>query len=1031
MATSDPSTPLGALSEEEVVSWSGQQLFQACIDYDLVLPLPRPEGGALLEFFLRHLRAARAACVGTAQDGGASPRLPPPPAKTPPPGSEAQGEDPTVPFGSGAFGHPTPDSPPPSRNLASAFDEAAQFARDDPLYRQDVMDSLREAAAMLPVVVPYGGAPGDDQAGYHSSPCSFDEESMGVSSPPRPKPKRTRQERSPQLEHMCRPRTRQIPGCSPAHLRRAGPGTNAGLPSPRGEPSTDRSEPSETEGRRSAGLAAQNQARRVLPPEGASGRDYRDVHLRGTAGNGRSPTEEMAREKRANSADRSTGAAGDGDDATAGDGDVGANDDAAGQASFPLLRTEHWHLLVRLPDRPSDEEIRQLPGPVLAALLRANGICRPDGCTREDAWTAIARWLTTHPAQPLALPLGRLRLAPSPQRGRCSARPRSSQSYDGMIETASESAAAATQSMSDTPPEQDLPSPGKGAARGPLDVCGRKLSSRQAELLRHLPPAPSAADLRPLSIAALRELLRANGVVPRPRTRKKALRATALRLVAIEGAIIRLPAGLSRASDGVAVSPAFPPDAEKTGDDVTRRALGNNQGRTEHDHLSAGADQRAGNPSGAPRCPLHDHGAPGDASTRALELPPMPHRAPAYPADPDTGKLSAAVIAALEGLPPRPSAAQLRATKFAGLQVLMKANGVPRPHNATVESMTRQLGAWLAENDDRELELPHGIQRSGWRPLGDLAAVHRAGRSAGSGRRTRDMSPPPHDGHTGTAPTGPDADLLAHLGAPAHPATAPRRPQASGWVSPSTLRRPYNGSGETGKPGGSTASRGAGRHDEDPLVDDGQIARAAVAFTDSAASTLALLDRLAPLIDRACRGESIPAEALATLGPAVHTARAVLQGAVAGCTAERLRPTLTRASGGNIASATGGPSHAGALQTYTQVASTAPPLPSLPGCAPGAGAYGTPVAGFGGAPSRSNTPARSGVRSTQCCVGSWAWAPDRQWRKSDGPAKVTTRFSSVRRRGSGWKEPCHGPCRDSGCGTGPPPALSGREVRWC
>ena len=748
---------------------------------------------------------------------------------------------------------------------------------------------------------------------------------MGVSSPPRPKPKRTRQDRSPQLEHMCRPRTRQIPGCSPAHLRRAGPGTNAGLPTPRGEPSTDRSEPPETEERRSAGSAAQHQARRVLPPEGASGRDYRDVHLRGTAGNGRSPTEEMAREKRANSADRSTGAADDGDDATAGDGDVGANDDAAGQASFPLLRTEHWHLLVRLPDRPSDEEIRQLPGPVLAALLRANGICRPDGCTREDAWTAIARWLTTHPAQPLALPLGRLRLAPSPQRGRGSARPRSSQSYDGMIETASESAAAATQSMSDAPPEQDLPSPGIGAARGPLDVCGRKLSSRQAELLRHLPPAPSAADLRPLSIAALRELLRANGVVPRPRTRKKALRATALRLVAIEGAIIRLPAGLSRASDGVAVSPAFPPDEEKTGDDVTRRALGNNQGRTEHDHLSAGADQRAGNPSGAPRCPLHAHGAPGDASTRAPELPPMPHRAPAYPADPDSGKLSAAVIAALEGLPPRPSAAQLRETKFAGLQVLMKANGVPRPNNATVESMTRQLGAWLAENDDRALELPHGIQRSGWRPLGDPAAVHRAGRSAGSGRRTRDMSPPPHDGHTGTAPTGPDADLLAHLGAPAHPANAPRRPQASGWVSPSTLRRPYNGSGETGKPGGSTASRGAGSHDDDQLVDDGQIARAAVAFTDSAASTLALLDRLAPLIDRACRGESIPAEALATLGPAVHTARAVLQGAVAGCTAERLRPTLTRASGGNIASATGGPSHAGAPRTYAQVASTAPP----------------------------------------------------------------------------------------------------------
>ena len=208
MATSDPSTPLGALNEEEVVTWSAEQLFQACAHYNLVIPHPLPEDGGLREFFLRQLHAARAACVGTAQAGGVSPRLPPPPAKTPPPGSEAQGEDPTVPFGYGASGHPFPDSPPTSRNLASAFDEAAQFARDDPLFRQDVMDSLREAAAVLPVAVPYGGATADDQAGYHSSPCSFDEESMGVSSPPRSKSKRTRDDRSPQWQHMCRPRTR-------------------------------------------------------------------------------------------------------------------------------------------------------------------------------------------------------------------------------------------------------------------------------------------------------------------------------------------------------------------------------------------------------------------------------------------------------------------------------------------------------------------------------------------------------------------------------------------------------------------------------------------------------------------------------------------------------------------------------------------------------------------------------------------------------------------------------------------------------
>ena len=124
MATSDPSTPLGALSEEEMVTWSEQQLFQACVHYNLVLPLPLPKGLALREFFLCHLYAARAACIGTAQNGGVSPKLPPLPAKTPPTGSEAQGEDPTVPFGYGVFSHPGPDSPPPSRNLAKAFYEA-------------------------------------------------------------------------------------------------------------------------------------------------------------------------------------------------------------------------------------------------------------------------------------------------------------------------------------------------------------------------------------------------------------------------------------------------------------------------------------------------------------------------------------------------------------------------------------------------------------------------------------------------------------------------------------------------------------------------------------------------------------------------------------------------------------------------------------------------------------------------------------------------------------------------------------------
>ena len=502
-----------------------------------------------------------------------------------------------------------------------------------------------------------------------------------------------------------------------------------------------------------------------------------------------------------------------------------------------------------------------------------------------------------------------------------------------MIETASEGAAAATLSPSDVPSEQ-AHAPTTGAPSGTPEAPRRPRTSRQDELLRQLPPAPTAEHLQRLNVDALRELLRANGVETAPRARKEQLRKAVLHLVADPGSTIRLPAGLCRASDGVPVGPALSPNAEGPGDEAPRRTMDDAQRRSLHVRRPAGPEQGTGEPRGAPHRPSRGHGATGDASGRAAELPAMPHQAPAYTADPDVGKLSAAVLAALERLPTRPSAAQLRETKFAGLQVLLKTNGVPRPSNATVESMTRQLGAWLAENAGRVLELPHGVQRNGWRPLGDPPAVHRAGRSVGHGRRTRDMSPPRRDGNTRTATAGPDADLLPHLGAPAHPANASRRFQASGRASSSTLRRPYNGSGETSEPGGPPKTSGASNQDSDQLADDERIARAAVAFTDSAASTLALLDRLAPLINRACRGEPIPAEALAPLGPAVHTARAVLQGVVAGGTAERLRPTLTRASGGPIAPAAGGPSHEGAPRTYAQVASTAPPPPRRSQAAP-------------------------------------------------------------------------------------------------
>lgn len=66
MATSCPSTPLGALSEEEVVIWSEQQPLQACVYYNLVLLAPLANGVVLHAFFPHHLCTVRAACISTA-----------------------------------------------------------------------------------------------------------------------------------------------------------------------------------------------------------------------------------------------------------------------------------------------------------------------------------------------------------------------------------------------------------------------------------------------------------------------------------------------------------------------------------------------------------------------------------------------------------------------------------------------------------------------------------------------------------------------------------------------------------------------------------------------------------------------------------------------------------------------------------------------------------------------------------------------------------------------------------------------------
>ena len=256
-----------------------------------------------------------------------------------------------------------------------------------------------------------------------------------------------------------------------------------------------------------------------------------------------------------------------------------------------------------------------------------------------------------------------------------------------MIETASEGAAAATLSSSDALSEQ-APAPATGAPGGVPEAPRRPRTSRQDVLLRQLPPAPKAEQLQRLSVAALRDLLRANGVELAPQARKATLRAAVLRLVADPGSTIRLPDGLSRASDGVAGAPAFSPDPEGPGDDAALRTSDAGEGRAAPTKPPGGADHHTRAPPDVLQRPVNGPGRPAAAPGLTAELPPMPHCASDYPADPDHRKLSAAVLAALEDLPLRPSENQLRGAKFAGLQVLLKANGLPRPNYASVESMT-------------------------------------------------------------------------------------------------------------------------------------------------------------------------------------------------------------------------------------------------------------------------------------------------------------------------------------------------------
>ena len=100
-------------------------------------------------------------------------------------------------------------------------------------------------------------------------------------------------------------------------------------------------------------------------------------------------------------------------------------------------------------------------------------------------------------------------------------------------------------------------------------------------------------------------------------------------------------------------------------------------------------------------------------------------------------------------------------------------NGLPRPSNASVESMMDQLCEWLVEHDCRIVELPRGVERRGWRPLGDPEPPHHAGRSAASEPRNRNMSHHLCDGQLGTVVAGADKDFPPFGGARARDRPAP------------------------------------------------------------------------------------------------------------------------------------------------------------------------------------------------------------------------------------------------------------------
>ena len=374
------------------------------------------------------------------------------------------------------------------------------------------------------------------------------------------------------------------------------------------------------------------------------------------------------------------------------------------------LGEEEWRRLVRLPDRPSMADLRPLAGVALAALLRANGLRRQFGWSDEEARRALVRWIEEHLREALALPTGKLRLPRSPRRHRSHSRPRRSPSYDGMIETVTEGELPAS--------EESLP-PGffpKHAATArdaatdqvPPPVWWDPLCSRQCSMLRELPPIPTTEDLSKLHRTVLQELLLTNGVDAGLKTKKPTLIKAILQLLDTPGTILRLPPRAhGHAGDGETEHQTSQTGGAGAEGGSAAGALGDSQGRA-NDSGRQGNGPLVGDQTGAQPREHRAHGGP-NAHGPTASLATIPRHAPPYPEDPDRLKLTEQVLAALEALPRRPTAAQLRGAKFAGLQALLKTNGIPRSNSASVASMTTQLCDWLAKDNERRLKLPKGL----------------------------------------------------------------------------------------------------------------------------------------------------------------------------------------------------------------------------------------------------------------------------------------------------------------------------------